>query len=328
MQSSTVTTSNWDFTPVIDLLRSPTCQGGNQPTLNKPAPDYPVASIASHTITKNDVENSKNEARRLGGANTLLPKLGDFGSLWEFLGSTSNSLVSKVDTVHHETRTDLEESQHSTKPVTILKRPSSTTVRSENAASASKTVLGLRTVPSVFNSALYPPTAKATVEPSILPQNHSRRKNTEHANSSSESTTGAESDSCHSVFDPPFSKAQNTPPMIPPQVGVTEARARPLESPPSSFDDSTEFLTPIIIKHVPSSGIIRIQPLTYRTSADQRAGLLTKLLKSFPEYAELIVQSGRLKKPKNTTISSRPIHVFVDMSNVSVFACNCYIRLI
>jgi hypothetical protein len=106
--------------------------------------------------------------------------------------------------------------------------------------------------------------------------------------------------------------------MIPPQVGISEIRTGLLETPPSSFDELDDFLTSKNVKISASAGAPRLQPLIYTSAADQRVGLLTKLLKDFPDYAELIAESGRSKPSKKHDISARPIHVFVDMSNIMV----------
>jgi hypothetical protein len=110
-------------------------------------------------------------------------------------------------------------------------------------------------------------------------------------------------------------KAARFAPMIPPQLGVSPAKAARFETPPSSFDESDGFLSDTV-KHL--SNTTRLQPLAYKTAADQKVGLLTKLLGNFPEYAELLVRSGRVQKSKKADISSRPIHVFIDISNVSL----------
>jgi hypothetical protein len=103
--------------------------------------------------------------------------------------------------------------------------------------------------------------------------------------------------------------------MIPPQLGVSPAKAARLETLPSSFDESDGFLSDTV-KHL--SNTARLQPLAYKTAADQKVGLLTKLLGNFPEYAELLVRSGRSQKSRKADILSRPIHVFIDMSNIMV----------
>ncbi|KAL4977443.1 hypothetical protein BDW66DRAFT_158811 [Aspergillus desertorum] len=300
MLQSSASASNWDFTPVINLLRSPTCQNKGQSTRDTSL-DYSLVSLASHEIRQDDVGRSDIGEASMTGENLSTPKLGDFGSLWELLGSTGVSPASKS-----ETQLQPEPSQRtSSKPITILKRP-----MVEGTVSTPESPLQ-----SVINSTTQ---SKHDAQHTVRVQRHRRRNKTVQGASSSESTPGGESDSCSSVFDPPFSHPQSAPPMIPPQVGVPQTRAGLFETPPSSFDELDEFLTSKSVGISASARTSRLQPLAYTSAADQRVGLLTKLSKDFPDYAELIAESGRLKPSKRLDISSRPIHVFVDMSNIMV----------
>jgi hypothetical protein len=296
MLQSSASTSNWDFAPVINLLRSPTRQHKEQATCDTSS-DHPLSLLASHEIRKDDVEGLDTGETSLSGENLSAPKLGDFGSLWELLGNTSISSDSQS-----ETRPQLEPSQTtSTKPITILKR-----AVVEGSVSTTQ-----RVIDSTAQS-------KHDAQRSVPVQRRRRRNKTTQEASSPESNPEGESDSCPSVFDPPLSKPQSIPSMIPPQVGISEIRTGLLETPPSSFDELDDFLTSKNVKISASAGAPRLQPLIYTSAADQRVGLLTKLLKDFPDYAELIAESGRSKPSKKHDISARPIHVFVDMSNVSL----------
>ncbi|KAL4990356.1 hypothetical protein BDW68DRAFT_154581 [Aspergillus falconensis] len=301
MLRSSESASNWDFTPVVNLLRSPTCQNKGQSTCDTSS-DYPLPSLASHEIRKNDYsQRSEIEETSVTGENLSTPKLGDFGSLWELLGNTSISLASKS-----ETRPKPEPSPTtSSKPIAILKRP-----MLEGTVSTPESPLQ-----PVVNSTAQ---SKHDAQHSVTVQRRQRRKKATQEASLSESNPEEESDSCPSVFDPPLSHSQSIPSMIPPQVGVSEARAGLLETPPSSFDELDEFLTSKNVKISASAGAPQLQPLAYTSAADQRVGLLTKLLKNFPDYAELIAESGRSKPSKKLDISARPVHVFVDMSNIMV----------
>ncbi|KAL4993392.1 hypothetical protein BDV10DRAFT_199666 [Aspergillus recurvatus] len=300
MLQSSASTSNWDFTPVINLLRSPTCQNKGQSTCDISS-DYPLPSLASHEIRKDDVGRSKTGKISLSGEDFSTPKLGDFGSLWELLGNTSISPASKS-----ETRPQPEASQTTcSKPISMLKWPIV-----ERTVPTPKTPLQ----PVINSTAQSKHDAQHRVP---VQRRRCRDKATQEA-SLRESSPEGESDSCPSVFDPPLSHPQSIPSMIPPQVGVSEARAGLTETPPSSFDELDDFLTSKNVKISASAGAPRLQPLTYTSAADQRVGLLTKLLKDFPDYAELIAESGRSKPSKKLDILARPIHVFVDMSNIMV----------
>ncbi|KAL4920315.1 hypothetical protein BDW62DRAFT_177213 [Aspergillus aurantiobrunneus] len=314
MIPSSPPTSNWDFTPVINLLQSPTCQNEDQSTCNSP-PGYPVPSLVSHGINEHDVGKSGTREHSLKDETTSSPRLGDFGSLWELLGSTSASSASKDNKSESGTRELAEQPQTRKPPFVILKRPTVLNNIVEKTAStlrASQKPVPVLSVTDTYNSS---PPGKASAYPSVRVQHSRRRNKINHEASSSESSAEGESDGCLSVFDPPLSNLQS---MIPLQVGISEAKPESPETPPSSFDESDDFLAPNAIRYPPSSGVPRLQPLSYKTAADQRVGLLTKLLKNFPDYAELLVESGRSKKSKKLDISSRPIHVFVDMSNIMV----------
>ncbi|RDW94038.1 NYN domain-containing protein [Aspergillus mulundensis] len=352
--------SNWDFTPVINLLRSPTCQNEGSSACNSFS-DYPLSSVASHEIRKDDAGTSSDIRERF-----LTPKLGDFGSLWELLGNTG---VSDPESKENDTATRPSlKSELSTQPITILKRPkafdasSLATLKSEKLdeihswpkparlLNKSITILKHSDAPDAPFSTTpkseklgdtrpwpkepCPKQSHAQSKPiTILKQSKvpdaplketavQRRRHRTKVNKdagSSESNLEGESDS--SVFDHPLSQPRSIPPMIPPQVGVSGARAGYLETPPSSFDELDEFLTPKNIIKYPASastGAPGLQPLAYKSAPDQRLGMLTKLLKEFPDYAELIADSGRPKQSKKIDSSSRPIHVFVDISNIMV----------
>ncbi|KAL3479511.1 hypothetical protein BJX99DRAFT_222245 [Aspergillus californicus] len=303
MPSSSETTLNWDFTPVINLLRSPTRSTDLSPS-DRPLPPTPLHDIAY------DAENSVIKGNALKDANTSSSELGDFGGLWELLGNTSPSSSLKGREPYHEPQP----SKESTKSVTILKRPSNadaTVAKASTVRTALKPISILSRTNAHSSSRL-----KADTEPHISDQQRGRRGTSSHEPTTSENDAGAESDL--SVFDPPLFKPQSIPPMIPPQVGFPEVKTGSPETPPSSFEESDEFLTPNAIKQRSRISSSRLLPLVYKNAAEQRVGLLTKLLKNFPDYAELLVQAGRSTKPKSGDISSRPIHVFVDMSNISV----------
>ncbi|KAL4868585.1 hypothetical protein BDV12DRAFT_169355 [Aspergillus spectabilis] len=375
------TTSNWDFTPVINLLQSPARQREDQLTSG-----YPGPSLASHEITKHDVRSPIKE-QPLKDGNVSSPKLGDFGALWELLGNTSLSLTPQSPQC--EIREPSNQPQPSTKPVFVLKRPTNLDTPVENPVSlprslsepvpalsftsicvsaskynqlrsqipepsnksrpSTKSVVVLKR-PTVSETSVgrpvsiqkvskqSRPSTKAVIlnrpakpdtviekpsEPRNTPDSvlhnkvntkssipgRRRQNDTRHDAVLSDSNAEGESDNCFSVFDAP---------MIPLQVGVSEARTGSLETPPSSFEESNDFLAPTVFSSPPGGDTSRLRPIAYRTASDQRVGLLTKLLKNFPDYAELLIQAGRVKDSKRLDISSRPVHIFVDMSNIMV----------
>lgn len=324
MISSSTSTLNWDFTPVIDLLQSPSCQAGNQSTRESPT-DCPVSSVASHKVV-NDVGKLGTQEQLLNDASVDSPKLGDFGSLWELLGTPSTSNASKGNTPGNEIGESPKQSLLRKQPTVILKRPSAPGTSVETPVSTSKTSAKRAPVLNFTDTYDLRPClhgGTAGVESSTTARRRSQRNITHNEATLSESNAEGESDSSPSVFDTPLSRPRNIP-MIPPQVGVSEARAGSFETPTSSFDELNEVLPPNPLKYPPIAGVLRLQPLAYKTAADQRVGLLTKLLKDFPDYAEHLVEAGRSKKSKKHDISFRPVHVFVDMSNASVASYTKY----
>lgn len=133
---------------------------------------------------------------------------------------------------------------------------------------------------------------------------------------SSESSAEADSDSSTIVFERPLSKKSGVLAFVPSQVGTLDARNEYCDTPPSSLDDLDPALNSDNVTTVPASGVVRVRPTAYKSATDRRVGLMTKLLKEFPDYATLVSQVGRAATPDKNSLKSCPIHVFVDMSNV------------
>lgn len=80
MPSSVETASNWDFTPVLNLLRSPAYDGREQ--------FHPVGHAnLPPAFEKEDTEKTANDP------SGVYPRLGDFGPLWDLLGTGSSAGV-------------------------------------------------------------------------------------------------------------------------------------------------------------------------------------------------------------------------------------------
>lgn len=306
MTSSSSTTSSWDFTPVINLLREPICRSEDLSTHDIPA-TCSGPSLVSHNITVHDVGNSSARQKPSKNADVSSPKLGDFGSLWELLGSTKPAHTSEGGLIQGNTPERPSQPHSKTKHITILQRPATTN------DSVEKTRSTLQESPKQVtpNAGTHP---KCNVPLDSRIQRRGYRDKPSHAGALSSSEV--ESDGSMSVFDPPLSGPKSVTSMIPPQVGVPETSAGTLETPPSSFDEADGFLTSSAANKPTYSGPPHLRSLTYRSTSDQRVGLLTKLFKDFPDYAETLVDAGRMKKSRKLDVSSRPIHVFVDMSNV------------
>lgn len=275
-------TSNWDLTPVINLLRSPAHAAGNNSIPSRHPEDH-VATPPAEELKDVNNDSGCPTPKNTNNGDNATPKLGDFGSLWDFLGqgtavaSATTAAEDRQDSESSSTTPRPRSPQPST-PIKILQRPSPKPVNPED-------------TPSIPRRVLVPKSRKNKREVGVesgSAKEHNTQKATLEA-TSSDST--AESDG---IFDPPLSKK-----------GAVTSSAQPAkselcDSPPSSFDELDGALTSETIKKSPESGVIRIQSNVYKSADERRDGLHYKLLKKFPDYAE-----------------TRPVHVFVDISNVS-----------
>ena len=105
--------------------------------------------------------------------------------------------------------------------------------------------------------------------------------------------------------------------MVPLQVGATAATSEPFETPPSSFDELDGAITPKAVNRLPKNRSTPTLPTSRKSAKERQVSLLTKLMTNFPEYAETVAQLGQPTQSQADAVRSRPIHVFVDMSNVS-----------
>lgn len=278
--------SNWDFTPVINLLRSPAHTVGDSSISFRHPEDHVTTASAQELKDVNNDSGCPTPKSTDNGDNAT-PKLGDFGSLWDFLGqgtavaSATTAAEDRQDSESSSTTPRPRSPQPST-PIKILQRRSPKPVNPE---------VSIKDTPSTLRRVLVPKSRKNKREVGVesgSAKEHNNQKATLEA-TSSDST--AESDG---IFDPPLSK----------KGGVTSsaqpAKSELCESPPSSFDELDGTLTSETIKKSPESGAIRIQSNVYKSADERRDGLHSKLLNKFPDYAE-----------------TRPVHVFVDISNVS-----------
>ncbi|RHZ58070.1 NYN domain-containing protein [Aspergillus thermomutatus] len=298
MPSSAETASNWDFTPVLNLLRSPAYNGRERSRLIGHTNSLP-------TFEKDDTEKNANYS------SSSYPRLGDFGPLWDLLGHGSSPGVKTEQS--QAPGASCSEQHQNCKPIQILKRPIVTANFSEDTIKQSSRA-SPKPIPSSNASKARVPEKKAVAENSTACQNPQSKVSEV---SSSENSVEAESDGNLSIFDPPLSRKRGAVSFIPSQVCTPESNAELCDTPPSSFDELEGSLTAETVKSLPT-GPIRVQPIAYKSAADRRVGLITKLLKKFPEYAETVAQVGRSPSTKPNKQASRPIHVFVDMSNIMV----------
>ncbi|EAU36547.1 predicted protein [Aspergillus terreus NIH2624] len=313
MPSSTSTSSDWDFTAVINLLHSPTL--GKDQSLHGRRRDSNQGSSASVepvrdvTTTSTPPKSSSKCEQKIDHAGS--PKLGDFGSLWGVLDN--NSLPERQS--RHTQETAVDQPSARSKPIKILKRP----------VQESRTDSSQRPSPPAASFTITQDTTVRSTKVAPHPTD-----STIHESATSDSSTEAESDSNDSTFDPSFSRNSGVFTFVPPQVGIATSR-NDTETPPTSYDELAEssFPPPVTATPLPDRGSLYSSPTIYKSSTDRRVGLLTKLLHQFPDYADLVAQVGRPVGSQNggskkKSAASRPIHVFVDISNIMVGLHNCY----
>lgn len=155
--------------------------------------------------------------------------------------------------------------------------------------------------------------------PTAKPKSRSRgkdfRENTRNNPVTSEESTGLESDTSI-VFDHPVSEKPVAIAFVPSQVGISGAKTHRYDTPPSSFDDSDWILNDDTIQGL-ASGDTHVRSTLHLSAAERRVTLMSRLLVHFPDYAKVVSQVGlTLDHRPSEGIGSRPIHVFVDVSNV------------
>lgn len=348
--------SDWDFTPVIRLLHRPPLSGGDLP-LSPQYTDSAPSESGERSNNESDNVNPKeqdvdytNDYPRLGDFSSLWAALGQSptqtapgigGQCQDDIPPQPTPETPKPIKIlrrpsnNNHTKNHLGPEQNTAAP-TDANNDYERLIRD---ASSSPPLSRSRKVPTILkrpsantNKADYnntwPPTAPRAIpvrgisqarrfkneEPKTSINDHTVSNNQATETSTSQSGHEADSDGNFSSFYPQQKKSSANW-FIPPQVGISP-KALPLDTPPSSYDSVDSSLSPEIVKDLPKSSRISVQPIAYKSAADRRVGLLTKLLNDFPDYAEIVSQVGR---PKNKAQnSSRPIHVFVDISNIMI----------
>lgn len=291
--------SNWDFTPVTDLLRSPTYRGGGKPSVPSTRCNEVSVESCPRGQSKDVDDNNDGSLKQKveDAASGGYHKLGDFTSVWQFLGRP---------TALPSTNTAKVELSNETGLVTKILQPSyprqAVPRTSRNAKVDDDDHHQIR-LPS--------PTAPRDIPISGNYKNRNsvgiRKCSTNSEGNSSHTSAELDSDNSSSVFDPPVSGKGGTA-----ILGVA-----PGDTPPSSCNEGEGLYSPKTTKGLPASSKC-LRPNTYKYASEQRVGLLAKLKETFPEYAEA---DPRLGKSRGThRQSQRPIHIFVDSSNVGTLA--------
>ncbi|CEO59917.1 hypothetical protein PMG11_04567 [Penicillium brasilianum] len=350
--------SNWDFSQVLDLLRSPTYEGSPNVSQYVDIPVAPASNEPSSQIPSSSASSYPNEVKPQQPSG----KLGDFSLIWDLFSKDAAS--SKNDSAPGDT---WQPPLDRLPALPILKRPlhdepvkgtTSTPPKSVPVPKTSKPRVTKETITNRSHllpaspvqgpitilkhaagsyptksdvAATSPPKAppKATgnnTKPTEIPQANTRIKpagkftksNIDAEPILSESSTGAESDSSTIVFDQPITKKSGVLTFVPAQVGGRDARSNLDDTPPSSYDEAWTLNSDAVQNIITTSAGIRVLPAAYKSATERRIGLMTKLLRDFPEYAQLVLQVGRSSTSTKKCVEPPPIHVFVDMSNIMV----------
>ena len=324
---------------MINLLRSPTYSGGDQAGSSRHSD--PLATPAGKETAEYATSPSVSvPSINRGSGDSAAPQLGDFGSLWGLLGNSSPPTAcgeARIDP-HPETRVQvaqrpaeqvkrveiLQRPSNKSKggspptPLKILKRPSNNSNNNNNNNNnnngTANNNAGSRATPAkpipIPKSIPKTPQIVYQRKPFGTAQHPSRAF---YDPSSSESNAEGESDG---VFDTPLNKSRAFT-MVPLQVGATATTSEPFETPPSSFDELDGVITPKAVNRLPKNRSTPALPTSRKSAKERQVSLLTKLMTNFPEYAETVAQMGQPTQSQAGVVRSRPIHVFVDMSNVS-----------
>lgn len=299
------TLSNWDFTPVINLLHSPAYGGdGVVGSPYHPNEDGTPSSCSSEELEPiGDFSDScSSEQAGANHGHTAAPKLGDFGSLWDIL-SQGSVAASAQD--HQDADATPRAQSPSVPNVKILKRPFDKPM-----GSTSTTQVPPRTPPKSIPGQSKPRNTKG--KSAILIRN--AQTGIKGYEASSSDNAEAESDGNVSIFDPPLSKkpgALSNPSQLNTHKNLDD------DTPPSSFDELFGgFLASEVVKKSSGNGAARLQSSTYKSTKQRKAGLLAKLAQDFPDCIGTLTQAKQ-SLGLGAGNSVQPIHVFVDMSNVS-----------
>lgn len=301
--------SNWDFTPVINLLHSHAHSGGgvsgSSYRANEDATPSSCSSEEGEPIGDFS-DGCSSEQTDVKNVHTATPKLGDFGSLWDILSQGSAAASVRGDQ-------DADATPRAQSPsvpnVKILRRPSDKPIGS---TSTSATQVPPRTSPKFI---LGPSKSRNTKGKSTTVSIRNTQTGVKDYEASSSDNAEAESDGNVSIFDLPLSKK---PGALPNPSQLDTHKNNLDDTPPSSFDELLGgFFASDTVKKPSGNGAARLQPPTYKSTKQRKAGLLEKLARDFPDSVDTLTPAKQ-SLPLDAGKSLQPIHVFVDMSNVSV----------
>jgi hypothetical protein len=370
--ATTESALSWDFTQVLDLIRSSTYDMKEK--YAQQAALYASPSSEGHS-THDLTPNASSRPDEIKPRRSY-PKLGEFGLVWDLLSKDSPSpkndavpedsplpSVDRLSTltilkrpVHDEPAKVTISTPHRSVPVQKVEKPPVAKETNSNRSSRSPSSPSQHSV-SILKRATssYPTKSDVTAtsppqtpprvivspsKPTEIPKINNRTKATpkltkRHVNPEpmlSENSTGLDSDSSPVVFDQPITKKSGVLAFVPTQGGSRDARSYHEDTPPSSYEEADWTLSSNFAQNIiTTSAGIQVLPAAYKTATERRIGLMTRLLRDFPEYAQLVSQVGRSPTLTKKSAEPQPIHVFVDMSNVCflpVLNCHPLLKLI
>lgn len=281
MPTAADTTSNWDLSPVLELLRSPTL----------PHPELPPSASSRDGPTGSPAAAPRPRTRSLSKTSEH-PRLGDFGLLWDYLDRGILTTPTAFGANHHG---------------------------NTDSAARSSPCLGsahYEHVDKTNSEFITDPSKRAPAHILSEPENYVKEK----TSSAGGPPTGSEfeSDGSASVFDRPLSRKRGVFSFIPSQVGapgIVSVSDTSL-TPPSSYEEPYSLPQPVHHPKTTANEDYRVLSTRYRSRSERQVGLLTKLLKQFPDFAERVADVGRSSSKKADDVPRNSIHVFVDISNV------------
>lgn len=350
--------SNWDFAPVFDLLRSPTFGDRHDYSVAAPSDSEGHEQFDDNQKRQRDstsLSRPNNDTHGLGDFGSLWDLINrDADSFRALEPEDTPTPISTNRQSHvrpHPRITILKRqsqdltsgnafSNASSTPTTPIPVPTSSknkfassadigssshpssddSICKDSKRSSGKTTkhnTAIHSAPVLLSKSNRHKQDASMAKSSSIPENVKLKEKSEAF--SSEGSAEIDSDTIPTVFDRPFSQRPEHLTFIPGQVGTVDSRPGQYETPPSSFDDIESTLHSESVKNIITTSVgIRVLPVDYKSATERRIGLMTKLLKDFPEYAQLVSRVGQSLIAPQKGVQSRPIHVFVDMSNVSL----------
>jgi hypothetical protein len=289
---------------------------GSSPTLRTPETTEPELEKVQPSLEEVLSSSAENPAKKVSLPGPYDVETSVSASSDILRVNESNSIILKdtaTDCISHSSRPNTQVTgipiNYEGRSFTILTRtsghePSRTSANVEFVAPISPV--------AIVRSGVGDPSDTPTV-PKTRSRGKDFRHNTHNNPTASDESAGLDSDESI-VFDNPIAHKPRPILFVPSQVNTTEAKTYPLDTPPSSFDDNDWKLNATAVKGLASGGI-NVWSTQHGPAAERRAMLMTRLLDHFPAYAKIVSQVGLASDPSDG-IDSRPIHVFVDMSNV------------